>query len=150
MGKFSGIAAAVALSLVTACGSDSSGGNPGGTASGTDGGGSTAQGTAQVRFRYQIDWNTHLGCTSVSNYKITFGATPTPVDVPIDVTDGALGQYATVDGRPYKDADVLHTYSCDGSTKENYGRFGTDLALAASKRYTVTLSGTAATVAEDP
>src|SRR5690348_6674481 len=117
MRAFSSIVAVVALTLVTACGSDSSSSNTGTTSGGTDGGGSSAQGNAQVRFRYQADWNAHLGCTSLSNYKITFGATPTPVDVSIDVTDGSLGQYATVDGRTYKDADVLHTYGCDGVTK---------------------------------
>ena len=55
MRSFSSIAAVVALTLVTACGSDSSGSNTGTTSGGTDGGGSSAQGNAQVRFRYEAD-----------------------------------------------------------------------------------------------
>ena len=50
----------------------------------------------------------------------------------------------------YKDADVLHLYTCNGSSKQDFGRFGADLPLAASKKYTVTLGGTVATITEDP
>jgi hypothetical protein len=140
-------ALASTIFLLAGCGSDSSN-----SAASSDAGTGTSSSasTAQVRFRYQTDWNTHLGCASLRSYTIEFGAIPVPVDARIDLTAGSVGQYVTVDGRTYKDADVLHRYDCGGSTKEEYGRFGIDLPFAASKRYTVTLSGAAATVAEDP
>jgi hypothetical protein len=139
------LSASLALCLLVGCGSDSS------SSGGGDGGVPSAQAGAQVRFRYKADWKDHLGaCATISNYRIKFGATPTPITVPIDVTADSLGQYVALEGRTYKDSDVLHAFSCNTSTKEEYGRFGADLSLAPSKRYTVTLGGTAATVAEDP
>ena len=134
--------------------SSSSGGSSG--ASSGDGGGTGTQGSAQVRFRYKAEWKDHLGaCPSISDYRIGFGAIPTPINVSIDATPDSLGQYIGLEGRTYKDADVLHTFSCNQSqtsksTMQLYSRFGTDLALVASKRYTVTLGGTAATLTEDP
>jgi hypothetical protein len=139
-------AAAATMSLLLACSSDSSspsgGGGDGGTGSGSTSG-------AQIRFKYQSDWATHLGCATLASYRITFGANPVPISFSID-TAGALGAYKSVDGRPYKDADVLHIYTCNGTEKQLYARFGADLPLAAGKKYTVTLGGTAPTVAEDP
>lgn len=136
------------LCLCAGCGSGSSSGNNG--SGGGGGGGASNTGSAQVRFLYQDTWKDHLGCTSVSDYRIKFGAVPTPITVPIDVTSGSPGQYVALEGRTYKDADVLHIFTCGTSSKQDYGLFGTDLALAPSKRYTVTLGGTAATLAEDP
>jgi hypothetical protein len=139
-------AALVSTSLLLAgCGSESSN-----SAASSDAGTASSASTAEVRFRYQADWNTHLGCASLRSYRIQFGAIPVPVSATIDLTAGSVGQYVTVDGRTYKDADVLHLYDCGGSTKQEYGRFGIDLPFAAEKRYTVTLSGAAATVVEDP
>lgn len=65
-------------------------------------------------------------------------------------TADSLSEYVTVDGRTYKDTDVRHRYTCDGKGMDIPGRLGIDLPLAASKRYTITLAGTAATLAEDP
>jgi len=128
--------------VLAACGSGSGSHAPDG-ASGSAG--------AEVRFSYQADWANHLGCASISSYQIQFGAIPTPVSFNIDTTTGAPGSYKTVDGRTYRDADVLHIYTCsDGTDHQNYGRFGIDLPFASSKRYTVTLAGAAATYVEDP
>jgi hypothetical protein len=142
-----------ALSLLTACGSDSSSGKTGGA----DGGASpVTSGLAQVRFRYEADWKDHLGaCPTIADYRIKFGATPVPITVSIDVTPGSLGAHAGLEGRTYKDGDVLHVFSCrqsqtSAATKELYGKFGTDLTFVASRHYTVTLAGTVAAVAEDP
>ena len=59
-----------------------------------------------------------------------------------------------VDGRTYEDSDVLHAFTCNKSqtskqTQQLYGKFGIDLPLEPSKRYTATRGGTAATLAED-
>lgn len=119
-----------------------------------DGGGSSTDAAdsagARLRFQYDTTWAAHLGCTSIRDYRIKFGASPVPVTAAIDVMSTAPGAYVEVDGRTYPDADVLHLYTCDGSSEQNFGRFGTDLALVGGKRYTVTLSGAAAMIVEDP
>jgi hypothetical protein len=149
--------------LLVACGSDGS--SPGGSggapsasggAPGGGGGAAIAQGKAQVRFLYQAGWEQRLGsCAWISDYRLKFGGNPLPITVPIDVMADALGEYVGLEGRTYEDADVLHIFSCSQSqtskqTKQEYGRFGADLSFEADKRYTVTLGGSAATVAEDP
>lgn len=94
-------------------------------------------------------------CTSISDYRIKFAATPVPVAATIDVTPGALTQYVEVDGRTYRDSDVLHIFTCSKSqtskqTLQLFGMFGTDLALAPAHKYTVTLEGSMAGMVEDP
>lgn len=138
-------------------GAGSGGGSGGGAVAGASpGSGGSASGTAQLRFLYQVEWKDHLGnCPGISDYRIKFGANPVPVTVSIEAMAGWLSPYATVDGRTYEDADVLHVFSCNKSqtskqTLQLYGRFGTDLGLEPSKRYTVTLGGTMASLAEDP
>jgi hypothetical protein len=149
-----------------ACGSssDGGGGNTGGNP-GVGGGGGGPSGSggavgsgerAQVRFLYQADWQSHLGaCMSISDYRIKFGATPVPVTATIDVTPGALTQYVEVDGRTYLDSDVLHIFTCSKSqtskqTLQLLGMFGTDLAFAPARKYTVTLEGSVAGMVDDP
>jgi hypothetical protein len=159
------LASFLTLFIATACGSDGSGGTGGGggggqggetSASGGSGGTASTGQTAQVRFAYQADWKDHLGvCASISDYRIKFGAIPVPITVSIDVTPDSIGDYVELEGRLYKDADVLHIFSCNRSqtskdTKQAYGRFGTDLSLAPEQRYTVTLGGDAATLTVDP
>jgi hypothetical protein len=158
---------------VAACGSssDGGGGNTGGNAgvggsgAGPSGGGGGPSGSggaagsgerAQVRFLYQADWQSHLGaCMSISDYRIKFGATPVPVTATIDVTPGALTLYVEVDGRTYLDSDVLHIFTCSKlqtskQTLQLFGMFGTDLAFAPARKYTVTLEGGVAGMALDP
>jgi len=109
-----------------------------------------------LRFLYRADWKDHLGaCASISDYRIKFGAVPLPITAPIDVTPDALSQYVEVEGRTYEDSDVLHIFTCSKSqtskqTQQLYGKFGVDLPLEPAKRYTVTLSGSAVILAEDP
>jgi hypothetical protein len=104
-----------------------------------------------VRFRYEADWATHLGpCGTLRDYRLKFGANPVPVSARIDVTMDGPGEYVWLDGRTYKDEDVLHIYTCNGASKQEFGLLGTDLPLAPARRFTVTLGGTAATVAEEP
>jgi hypothetical protein len=144
-------ASALFLSLLAGCGSDTSS-----TPDGGAGGQGSASGVAQVRFRYQAEWKDHLGaCPAISEYRIKFGATPSPISVPIDVTPDSLGEYVGLEGGTYKDSNVLHIFTCIQSqtskqTKELYGSFGADLSFEASKKYTVTLGGSLATVTEEP
>jgi hypothetical protein len=152
----------LALLVLAGCSSDGSSAPGGGGAAsggaGAGGGGAPAvsEGGAQVRFLYQEDWQAHLGsCAWISEYRIKFGGNPLPVTVTIDLMADALGQYVALEGRTYKDADVLHIFTCNQSqtskqTKQLYGRFGTDLNFESAKQYTVTLGGDAAIVAEDP
>ena len=165
MRKLMAVSVLLVLSVV-ACGSGSEGGagNTGGNAGfggngggpGGSGGVSGASDRAQIRFLYQADWQDHLGaCVAISDYRIKFGATPVPVSVTIDVTPGALTPYEEVDGRTYADSDVLHIFTCSKSqtsksTLQLFGMFGTDLALAPAHKYTVTLAGSVAAMAEDP
>jgi hypothetical protein len=159
------IALSFALCVFTGCGSD--GGGPAEGAGGAGSGGTTAEtggsggipmvpGTAQVRFQYKAEWKDHLGaCASISDYRIKFGANPVPVSVSIETTPDSMTDYKGVDGRLYKDDDVLHIFSCirsqtSKSTMQEFGKFGADLPFASGKRFTVTLGGDAATVAEDP
>jgi hypothetical protein len=133
-----------------ASGSGSSPQESGGAASGSSGE------HAQIRFVYQADWKDHLGaCASISDYRIKFGAIPVGVTATIDVTSDAPSAYVEVDGRTYADADVLHIFSCNKSqtskqTLQLYSKFGVDLELSPTKKYTVTLAGSAASLAEDP
>jgi hypothetical protein len=145
------------LLVLAGCGSDGS--SPvGGAGAPSGGGGAPAanQGGAQVRFLYKDDWRQHLGsCAWISEYRLKFGGNPVPITVPIDLMADALGEYVALEGRSYKDEDVLHIFTCNQSqtskqTKQDYGRFGVDLDFEAAKQYTVTLGGSAATVAEDP
>ena len=109
-----------------------------------------------MRFLYLADWEEHLGsCAWITDYRLKFGANPIPVTAPIVVAPDSLSEYVEVDGRTYADSDVLHLFTCAKSqtskqTLQLYGKFGIDLPLEPSKRYTVTLGGTAATLAEDP
>ena len=164
--------AAIVVALVVGCGSDGSSENDstgsggaagsgassgvGAAAGGPAGSGGSTAGTAQLRFLYQPEWKDHLGnCPGISDYRIKFAANPVPVTASIEETADWLGPYVTVDGRTYEDADVLHIFSCNKSqtsknTLQLFGRFGIDLPLEPSKRYTVTLAGTQASLAEDP
>ena len=105
---------------------------------------------------YQADWQDHLGtCAWISDYRIKFGAIPVPVTATIDVESTEPTAYVEVDGRSYEDMDVLHVFTCSKSqtskqTLQLYGKFGTDLALSPGHRYTVTLAGSTASLAEDP
>lgn len=109
-----------------------------------------------MRFQYQAEWKDHLGsCAYISDYRIKFGAIPVPITVTIDATPDWLSEYVGLEGRTYKDSDVLHIFSCNQSqtsksTKQIYSGFGTDLGFEAAKRYTVTLGGSVATLSEDP
>jgi len=135
-----------------------SGGNPSSASGGSSNGGgaSGAAQRAQIRFLYQTDWKDHLGtCAWISDYRIKFGATPVPVTAGIDVSAGALSAYVEVDGRTYTDDDVLHIFTCSKSqtskqTLQLFGMFGTDLPLLPAHKYTLTLAGSAASIAEDP
>jgi len=145
----------LSLPLLPGCSSDAPGVENG--AGGTGAGGSTGtQGSARVRFRYQADWQNHLGtCAGISDYRIKFGATPLPITVPIDATPDSLGEYVALEGRTYQDSDVLHIFTCVKSqtskqTLQEYSDFGADLSFEVSKQYTVTLGGSVATVSEDP
>jgi len=105
---------------------------------------------------YEADWKDHLSaCVSISDYRIKFGAIPVPVTAPIDVTSSDPTEYVEVDGRTYADEDVLHIFTCSKSqtskqTLQLFGKFGLDLPLSGGHKYTVTLAGSAATLAEDP
>jgi hypothetical protein len=141
-----------ASTLLLGCGSDGSGTESPGGAAGT----SNSVGSAQVRFLYKADWKDHLGaCPGIADYRIKFGGIPVPITVPIDTTPDALGEYVGLEGRTYKDNDVLHIFTCVKSqtskqTQQAYGRFGTDLSFSAAQRFTVTLGGSVASVAQDP
>ena len=132
------------------------GSSAGGGGAGGSSGASNAAGTAQLRFVYQADWAAHLGtCAAISDYRIKFAANPVPVTATIDLTPGSVSAYVSVDGRDYADADVLHIFTCSKSqtskqTLQLFGKFGTDLSLVAQHKYTVTLAGSTATLAEDP
>jgi hypothetical protein len=145
----------VALFALVGCGSA----GPSATGGGGNGNGGAAAVSpdgAQVRFLFKADWEEHLGsCAWISEYRLKFAGNPVPVTVPIEVMADALGEYVGLEGRTYKDDAVLHLFSCNQSqtskqTKQEYGRFGIDLDFEAAKHYTVTLGGSAATVAEDP
>ena len=110
-----------------------------------------------MRFLFKDDWKDHLAasCAWISDYRLKFAGNPVPITVSIDVMADALTEYVRLDGGTYKDANVLHIFSCSQSqtskqTKQLYGRFGADLDFEADKQYTVTLGGSVATVAEDP
>jgi len=147
-----------ALVLLAACGSEAPPAGGGGSAGAgpASGGSSNSASHAQLRFVYRDEWQDHLGtCAWISDYRIKFGANPIPVTAPIEVMSDSMSEYVEVDGRTYQDSDVLHIFTCNKSqtskqTLQLYGRFGIDLPLEPAKRYTVTLAGTAATVAEDP
>jgi hypothetical protein len=104
---------------------------------------------------YESDWKDHLGsCASIADYRIKFGANPIPVTATIDVTSSEPTAYVEVDGRSYADDDVLHVFTCSKSqtskqTLQLFGKFGLDLPLFPAKKYTVTLSGSAASLLED-
>jgi len=149
----------LALFLFPACGSEDppASGDGGGAGAGSGSGGSTSSGThAQLRFLHHDDWKDHLStCAWISDYRIKFGANPIPVTAQIELMSDSLSEYVEVDGRSYQDSDVLHIFTCNKSqtskqTLQLYGKFGIDLPLEPGKRYTVTLTGTAATFAEDP
>lgn len=144
--------ATAALLVLAACGDSdtTAAGGAGSGGGGNAGGGSSSTTKAQVRFAYATDWNAHLGCSAVADYRIKFGASPVPITVPIDTTADSTTPYVELEGRLYADADVLHIYTCDGTTDEQFGVFGVDLTLEPAKSYTVTLAGAAATVSEDP
>lgn|SRR6185369_831977 len=145
------------LFVGVACSSDggTQTGGGGGGPSGNAGSASSSE-PAQLRFVYESDWKDHLGtCASISDYRIKFGAIPVPVTATIDVTSTEPTAYVAVDGRTYVDMDVLHIFTCSQSqtskrTLQLYGKFATDLPLAPGHRYTVTLAGSAAALAEDP
>lgn len=151
------------LFFFAGCGS-SDGGSPSGGGGATGEGGATSSNAgapasgdhAQLRFVYETDWKDHLGaCASISDYRIKFGAIPVPVTAPIDVTSSDPTEYVQVDGRTYADADVLHIFTCSKSqtskqTLQLFSKLGTDLELTGGHKYTVTLAGSAATLAEDP
>jgi hypothetical protein len=142
-------AAAIVASLLVGCGSD---GSPSGGPDGGGGGGGqqSTETRARVRFGYEADWATHLGpCTTLRDYRLKFGAIPVPISAPIDVTKDGPGEYVWLDGRTYEDEDVLHIYTCNGASKQEFGLLGTALPLAPAKQFTVTLSGTVATIVED-
>jgi hypothetical protein len=132
-------------------GSSSSGGGPSGSA-----GSASSSESAQLRFVYEADWKDHLrNCAWISDYRIKFGAIPVPVTATIDVNSAEPTAYVAVDGRPYKDVDVLHLFTCSKSqtskqTLQLFSKFGTDLQLSAGHKYTVTLAGSAASLVEDP
>lgn len=63
--------------------------------------------------------------------------------------------YEQLGATTYKDSSVLHIFTCKKSqtsadTIQELSLFGTDLPFEGGKKYTVTLGGTVATVAEDP
>ncbi len=142
------IVLAALLAVTFGCSADSS--------QAPDSGTTTA--TAQLRIKYETSWDATLAqgkCTSIRDYRIKFGSLPVGTDFNITQTQDALTAYKTVDGRTYKDADVLHLYTCVKSTTsstsvQEFGRLGTDLPLAPGKKYTLSLGGAAATLAEDP
>jgi hypothetical protein len=149
----------MALVLLSACGADDRPENGAGGSAGAgsgSGGASNPTGKAQLRFLYRAEWQEHMGsCAWISDYRLKFAADPIPVTAPIEVTADSLSEYVEVDGRTYEDSDVLHIFTCSKSqtskqTQQLYGKFGIDLPLEPSKRYTVTLAGTAATLAADP
>lgn len=159
------ITTAAALFVCVACSSDAGtssggGGGEGPTASGGgpsgNGGSAASSQRAQLRFLYESDWKDHLGaCAAISDYRIKFGANPVPVTANIDVTSSEPTAYVEVDGRSYADADVLHVFTCSKSqtskqTLQLYSKFGTDLELSPGHKYTVSLSGSVASLAEDP
>jgi hypothetical protein len=145
------------LLLAVGCGSEAplDHDSAGGAASGS-GGSASASSHAQLRFVYRTEWQEHLAtCAWISEYRIKFGANPIPVSAPVEVTPDSMSEYVEVDGRTYEDSDVLHVFTCNKTqtskqTLQVYGKFGRDLPLEPAKRYTVTLGGSAATLAEDP
>jgi hypothetical protein len=145
------------LLLAAGCGSEAplDHGSAGGAAS-SSGGSPSSSAHAQLRFVYRTEWQDHLAtCAWISDYRIKFGANPIPVSASIEVTPDSTSEYVEVDGRTYEDSDVLHVFTCNKTqtskqTLQIYGKFGRDLPLEPAKRYTITLGGAAATLAEDP
>ena len=158
--------AALALSLVVACGSSS---DEGGSSSSSSSSGAAAGGKAQLRFKNTTgtSWLEHVaaGKSQVSGftYTITIGQIPTPIRFALGtLADGAATDYQSVDAATYKDANILHSWSFNynkgtGSTyvggsesKELYSKLGIDLVLEADKKYTVELGATASKLTPDP